>query len=98
MREFVLIAQYEVKDGSPDEFLKAALIESEAVLKNEEGCRTFEILESDDEKSKGLIYEVYVDEEAFEKHKETPHYSAFFSAIDNIDVEWTVSRYWRLSQ
>jgi len=98
MREFVLIAQYEVTDGSPDELLKAALVESEAVLDNEEGCRTFNILESEENRNRGLFYEVYVDEEAFEKHKETPHYSAFFSAIENIDVEWTVSRYWRLSQ
>ena len=98
MKEFVLIAHYEVKAGSPEDLKKAALIEAEAVLKNEEGCRTFEILEDKNDENRGLFYEVYVDEEAFESHKATPHFSDFFSAIEHIEVEWTVSRYWRLSQ
>ncbi len=97
MREFVLIAEYEVKDGSPDVLLDAGLRESQAALRDEGGCRAFAILASNDGDNKGLFYEVYDDEAAFEKHRKTPHFSAFFSAIEGLTVEWTVSCYWRLS-
>ena len=97
MQEFVLVARYEVKDGSPEEVVDAALIESEAALRDEEGCRAFDILASSEDDGKGLFYEVYDDEAAFEEHRETPHYSVFFSAIEDLTVEWTVSRYLRLS-
>jgi quinol monooxygenase YgiN len=56
------------------------------------------VLESSEDENKGLFYEVYDDEEAFEKHKKTPHFSALFTTIEDITVEWTVSRYWRLSR
>ncbi|HEY5701300.1 MAG TPA: antibiotic biosynthesis monooxygenase family protein [Gammaproteobacteria bacterium] len=96
-REFVLIAHYEVKEGSPRVLLDAGLRESAAALETEEGCRVFEILASSDGDNKGLFYEVYDDEAAFEEHKKTPHYKEFFTAIENLTVEWTVFRYWRLS-
>lgn len=97
-REFVLIAQFEVKEGSPSVLLDAGVLESEAALRDEKGCRTFEILTSSENDSKGLFYEVYDDEAAFEQHKLTPHFAKFFSAIEELAVEWTVSRYWRLSR
>jgi quinol monooxygenase YgiN len=98
MREFVLMAHYEVKDGSPEVLIDAGLLESATVLRDEEGCRAFEILASTDNDKKGLFYEVYVDEASFEAHKQTVHFSAFFDAIKELTVEWTVSRYWRLSR
>ncbi|MDH3375586.1 MAG: antibiotic biosynthesis monooxygenase [Gammaproteobacteria bacterium] len=98
MQEFVLVARYEVKDGSPEEVVDAALIESEAALRDEQGCRAFDIMASSGDDSEGLFYEMYDDEAAFEEHRETPHFSAFFSAIEDSTVEWTGPRYLRLSR
>lgn len=55
MREFVVVAPFEIKNGSPDDLLRAALVEAEAVLRNEEGCRAFDILESEEGRHKGPV-------------------------------------------
>ena len=58
MREFVLKAEFEVKVGAPEILLNAGLREGVAVLRDEPGCRVFDIVVSSEGDHKGFFYEV----------------------------------------
>ncbi len=98
MREFVLIAEFEVKEGAPEILINAGLREGAAVLHDEPGCRVFDIVVSGDGDHKGLFYEVFDDEVAREKHRESPHLVEFRSAIEALTIEWEVTYFWRVTQ
>ena len=96
MREFVLIVNFDVRQGDVELLLDAGRFESIAALRDEQGCRAFDVLIDSANSHKGCFYEVYDDEAAYKKHRQTPHYFAFFTAIESLDIEWDKSCYWRL--
>lgn len=62
-----------VKHGCVDNFIKETNINREETLK-EKGNLRFDILQSENEPGRFMLYEVYRSEEAVRAHKETYHY------------------------
>ena len=87
-----LIAAFEVAEGDLERFLSAAKEEQAAVQKNEPGCLRFDIVLFDEAEGRGAFVEVFADEAAAARHPEQPHFKAFFAAIEDIEVRWTVQR------
>ena len=56
---FVVIAEFEVKEGRIEEFLSLARDDSLHSVKDEPGCRQFDVLTSPDDPSVVIFYEVY---------------------------------------
>ena len=62
-----------VKPGFAEKFLEASLHNAKATL-SEPGNLRFDVLQSRDDPERFMFYEVFVNLEAIEAHKLTPHY------------------------
>ncbi len=93
MSELVIIAEFDVRPGAFDAFLAAALVDAEAALRDEPGCRRFDVLTPDGGGDKVVLYEIYDDDAAFAAHLETPHFAAFRDAIADLEEKRQVGKY-----
>ena len=90
--QVALIAEFEVAVKDRDSFLAAAKQELAAVREQEPGCLRFDVIVFDEAGSGGAFVEVFADQAAADIHRETPHFKAFFDAIQTLDVQWITRR------
>ena len=93
MPRLVIIAEFDVKPGAMDAFLAAAREDAQASLRDEPGCRRFDVLTPDGGGDKVVLYEIYDDDAAFAAHMETPHFAAFHDAIADLEESRRVGKY-----
>ena len=74
---FVVLAEFEVKDGRIEEFLALARDDSMHSVKDEPGCRQFDVIVSPEEPNVVVFYEVYDTRKEFDAHLTTPHLDRF---------------------
>ncbi|GAA0977575.1 hypothetical protein GCM10009555_038970 [Acrocarpospora macrocephala] len=74
---FVVIVHLQVRPDHVDAFLPG--IEANARASREEpGCLRFDVLRTDEDQHRFVLYEIYRDEAAFyQEHRATPHYAAW---------------------
>ena len=72
MPQFALIATIEIAPGRRDEFVPLLMAHRARCLKDEPGTVQFEVLLPQDDATKVMIYEVYLDEAAFDTHSKGP--------------------------
>ena len=68
-----LIARYRTREGTSDE-VAAVLSRHVAATRREPGCVGFTVLRSLEDPDRFLLYERYLDEEAFQAHRASPHF------------------------
>lgn len=78
--EFVVIAQYRVRQGEVDR-VAAALREMVAPTKAEPGNRDYQAFRDPKDPSLFVLFERYADEEAFDAHRATPHFATYLAGI-----------------
>ncbi|WP_207481817.1 putative quinol monooxygenase [Arenibaculum pallidiluteum] len=82
---FVVIAEFVVKPGRMAEFLDAALDDARASLRDEPGCRQFDVIRPETQPGgfgdTVVFYEVYDNREAFDTHLQTAHLARFREAF-----------------
>lgn len=69
-----------VKEDSIEGF-KAASIENATQSRLEPGIARFDVVQQRDDPTRFILVEVYRDEEAPAKHKETPHYQTWRDTV-----------------
>jgi len=69
-----------VKKEDIDDFIKATIENHDESVK-EEGNLRFDVLQSDDDPSRFLLYEAYVSAEAAAAHKDTEHYRKWRDSV-----------------
>lgn len=79
MAEFVLIVDFEVKDGMAEQVLALVSENARKSVETEPGCRQFDVLRVPHEPNHFMLYEVYEDEAAFKAHGETAHFNNFIA-------------------
>lgn len=67
----VLIAELTARDGAESE-VRAILAEYAISVRAEPGNQVFECYQTDDEPRRFVVYEIYDDEAAFQKHLSAP--------------------------
>ena len=72
MPKLAIVATIDVKPGRREEFLPLLMAHRARCLKDEPGTVQFEVLVPREDNSKLLLYEVYQDDAAFEKHFSGP--------------------------
>jgi quinol monooxygenase YgiN len=78
--EFVVIAQYRVRQGEVDR-VAAALHEMVAPTKAEPGNLDYQAFRDPKDPSLFVLFERYADEEAFDAHRATPHFATYLAGI-----------------
>ena len=71
---FVIIAPIQIKEGHREEFIKAMLDDAKGSVRDEPGCLRFDVIQDGSDSNRIWLYEVYVDEDAFKAHLQTPHF------------------------
>src|ERR1700704_430002 len=75
---FVLSVDLRIKPGNVESFTAKA-IENAAGSRKEPGCRQFDVLVDPKDPTRVMLYEVYLDEKAFEAHQQTPHFKKYIA-------------------
>ena len=73
---FVLSVDLRIKPENVEAFTAKA-IENAADSRKEPGCRQFDMLVDPKDRTRLMLYEVYVDEKAFEAHQQTAHFKNY---------------------
>jgi len=79
---FALIVSLKVKPEMRERFLEAAADDSTCSVRDEPGCRRFDVLQDQADPNHFFFYEVYRDEAALEAHRATPHYPRWRRAAE----------------
>jgi len=79
---FALVVSMRVRPERRDGFIDAMTENAVAALRDEPGCRVFDVLEDDDDPGHFVLYENYDDRAAFEHHRTTPHFARWRSVAD----------------
>ena len=69
----VIHAALPVKPERVDDFIEAVTLDGLGSVHNEPGCLRFDVYQSNDDPSELWLYEVYVNQPAFQYHTTTPH-------------------------
>ena len=74
---FVVIAEFRVKPGCMEAFLAAAQDDASHSVKDEAGCRQFDVIRPETHADAVVFYEVYDSRADFDAHLETLHLERF---------------------
>lgn len=80
MDGFVVLVKFVLQPGKRAEFENLVKVNAAASVRDEPGCRRFDVLTPRDGADAVVLYEIYNDRDAFEAHKQMPHYLAFKEA------------------
>ena len=79
MNKFVLVVEFDVKPESLQKFNELIAVNAQASVREEPGCRQFDVLQDLDNPSHIVLYEVYDSAEAFQAHMGMAHTQTFLS-------------------
>lgn len=71
---YIIIAPIQIKEGHKQEFVAAMLEDAKGSLNHEPGCLRFDVVQDAGDPNRIWLYEVYVDEAAFQAHLQAPHF------------------------
>ncbi|MDQ0471902.1 putative quinol monooxygenase [Labrys wisconsinensis] len=77
MNGYVVIVEFRLQPGALPAFRRLVDANARASVREEPGCRRFDVVEPADEADRVLLYEIYADRAAFEAHMRTGHYRSF---------------------
>jgi len=75
---FVLSVDLHIKPENVESFIAKA-VENAADSRKEPGCRQFDVLVDPEDRTKVMLYEVYLDERAFDAHQQTAHFKKYLA-------------------
>jgi quinol monooxygenase YgiN len=75
---FVLSVDLRIKPENVDAFIAKAL-ENAAHSRKEPGCKQFDVLVDPKDRTVAMLYEVYLDDKAFEAHQQTLHFKKYLA-------------------
>lgn len=84
MADLVVFVTVKLKPNSIEAFLPLIRENATASVRDEPGCHVFDIIQPKDEADTIYLYEVYAGDQAFEAHKQTSHYEAFFKDAEGM--------------
>ncbi len=79
----IVVAKMKAKEGSKEK-LEGALIDMVSKVNGEEGTLLYTISRSQSDPKEFLIYEKYVDMDAFVHHTSTPHFKELSDSLASI--------------
>jgi len=97
MDRFALIVKFDIKPDKIVEFRMLIDENARASVRDEPGCRQFDVLQADDNPARIVLYEVYDDVAAFDGHRTMPHVGKFFGAAKELIVKQTAHRLTRVA-
>ncbi len=70
---FAILASIKIKPDQRENFLNSIKENAKLSVRDEPGCLRFDVFLDDEDEDRYLLYEVFIDERAWQAHIETPH-------------------------
>jgi autoinducer 2-degrading protein len=80
MKGYVVTVEFDIDPAQFAAFMKLMVENAGASLRDETGCRHFDVCRPRDVANRVFLYEIYDDEAAFQAHLQTPHFKSFAAA------------------
>ncbi len=80
---FAMLVEINIKEGKEQEFLEV-FERNHVGTRQEPGNLRFDVLRDPDIRTRFYAYEVYVNEQALEAHRQTPHYHRCVAELEEI--------------
>lgn len=77
MSGFAVVVDFLLKHGARESFRELVDANANASVRNEVGCRRFDVTQVRGEPDRILLYEIYDSEAAFDDHCRTAHFDEF---------------------
>ena len=77
MGGYVVTVEFRLKPGAFERFRKLIVENARASVRDEPGCRQFDVVIPQGDADRIFLYEIYDDAAAFDAHRKTPHFAAF---------------------
>ena len=77
---YVIIAPIQIKEGYKEQFIEEMIGDAVGSVNDEPGCIRFDVIQDAEDPNRIWLYEVYVDEAAFEAHTQAPHFERWRDA------------------
>ena len=78
---YVVLVNIQVKPEHVDAFVRATG-DNHRNSVQEPGCRRFDVLRANEDPTRFRLYEIYVSEDAFKAHQQTPHFFRWRDAVE----------------
>lgn len=92
----VIWVEFDIKTEHTEAFLKRIQQQAADSLNNEEGCHRFDVCIDPNARNKVVLYEIYTDAAAFERHTQMPHFKAFNEEAGDWIADKQIKQYRRL--
>lgn len=89
-RKCAIFVTMRLKPGRGEAFRPHILRNAVATLRDDADCHAFHVMVADDDPDRYHFYEVYSDQAALARHRESPHFKAYAEATAEMVVERTV--------
>jgi quinol monooxygenase YgiN len=90
---FVIAVDFKIKPGQMADFRKLIDDNARASVRDEPGCRRFDVCANRKDADRVLLYEIYDDRAAFDAHLKTKHFAVFNEASAALVADKTVGEY-----
>ena len=77
MGGYVVMVEFRLQAGTSERFRRLIVENARASVRDEPGCRQFDVVTPQGDTDRVILYEIYDDAAAFDAHKKTPHFAAF---------------------
>jgi quinol monooxygenase YgiN len=93
MSGFVIVVDFKIKPGAMQNFRRLIDENAKASVRDEPGCRRFDVLANGKDADRILLYEIYDGRAAFGAHLKTPHFAVFDRESAALVADKTVIEY-----
>ena len=90
---FVIVVDFKIKPGRMADFRKLIDDNARASVRDEPGCRRFDVCANRKDADRVLLYEIYDDRAAFDAHLKTRHFAIFNDASAPLVADKIVGEY-----
>jgi autoinducer 2-degrading protein len=84
MKGYVITVEFDVAPSHFEAFLPLMLENAATSLRDETGCRHFDVCRPREVANRVFLYEIYDDEAAFQAHLQSAHFKAFAAATKDM--------------
>ena len=93
MSGFVIMVDFRLKAGAMRAFRQLIDANARASVKDEPGCRRFDVMVPKGASDHVMLYEIYDDQAAFAAHLKTQHFASFNTESAALVADKTVFEY-----
>lgn len=88
MTGYVVVVDFQIRDGCMDRFLPAIVENAATSLRDEPDCSVFDVCQDPKQPNRIYLYEVYRDRAAFDAHLASAHFQRF----NDVSQPWVVEK------